>query len=298
MKAKLKQDGIASEIIIIFFMVMILVVTLYPFLNVLALSFNQSQDSARGINMIVPRVWTLDNYARLLTNDNLPRAALNSFLRTVIGTVVGVLAAGTLAYTLSRKDYVFRRFLGGAFVITMYVSGGIVPWFLLIVNTLRLGNTFWVYIIPNIIGVWNVIVIRSFMDNLPRELSESAMIDGAGDFRIFSQIIFPLCTPVIATVSLWVAVFQWNSWFDTFIFNTTRIDLSTLQFELFKIIDNTNPAQAVGSSLRTDIVNAAVVTPMSVRMATTIVVTIPIILVYPFIQKYFVSGMTLGAVKS
>jgi len=123
------------------------------------------------------------------------------------------------------------------------------------------------------------------------------MIDGAGDFMIFSRIILPLCIPVVATVSLWVAVFQWNSWFDTFIFNSTRVDLSTLQFELFKIIDNTSPTQAVGSQLITTRA-LGVVTPMSVRMATTVVVTVPIILVYPFIQKYFVSGMTLGAVKS
>jgi putative aldouronate transport system permease protein len=296
MKRRLSQDGFISEIFIYIFMVTVVIVTLYPFVNVLALSFNQSQDSARGINMIWPRVWTLDNYARLLTNDNLPIATMNSALRTIIGTTVGVLSAATLAYTLSRTDYVFRRFLGGAFVVTMYVSGGIVPWFLLCLQ-LGLGNSFWVYIVPHIIGVWNVIVIRSFMDNLPRELSESAMIDGAGDFMIFSRIILPLCIPVVATVSLWVAVFQWNSWFDTFIFNSTRVDLSTLQFELFKIIDNTSPTQAVGSQLITTRA-LGVVTPMSVRMATTVVVTVPIILVYPFIQKYFVSGMTLGAVKS
>jgi putative aldouronate transport system permease protein len=179
----------------------------------------------------------------------------------------------------------------------MYVSGGIIPWYLLIIN-LNLNNTFWVYILPGLVGVWNVIVIRSFMDNLPRELTESAMLDGAGDFMIFSRIILPLCTPVLATVSLWVAVFQWNSWFDTFLFNAGRADLSTLQFELLKIIDNTNPNQAQGSSLRSDIVSAAFVTPMSVRMACTVVVTLPILMVYPFIQKYFVSGMTLGAVKS
>ena len=278
-------------------MAIIVIITLYPFLNVLALSFNQSQDSTRGLNMIWPRVFTLDNYKTLLRYDNLPNAALISVLRTVIGTVVGVLSAATLAYTLSRKDFIFRRFLGAAFVLTMYVSGGMIPWYLLIIN-LGLANNFWVYILPGLIGVWNVIVIRSFMDNLPHELQESAMLDGAGDFMIFSRIIFPLCLPVLATVSLWIAVFQWNSWFDTFLFNTRSPHLSTLQFELFKIIDNTNPGQAQGSQLRTDIVNAAFVTPMSVRMACTIVVTVPILLVYPFIQKYFVSGMTLGAVKA
>ena len=297
MKRRLLQDGPISTIFIYMFMISVIVITLYPFLNVLALSFNQSQDSTRGINMIWPRVWTLENYKTLLRYDNLPNAAMISVLRTVLGTAIGVICAATLAYTLSRKDYIFRRFLGAAFVITMYVSGGIIPWYLLNIN-LGLGNSFWVYIIPGLIGVWNVIVIRSFMDNLPREMSESAMIDGAGDFTIFAKIIFPLCLPVLATVSLWIAVWQWNSWFDTYIFNSRSPHLSTLQFELFKIIDNTNANQAQGSSLRTDIVSAAFVTPMSVRMACTIVVTVPILLVYPFIQKYFVSGMTLGAVKS
>jgi len=297
MKRRFAQDGLVSEVFIYLFMLIIVIITLYPFLNVLALSFNQSQDSTRGLNMIWPRVWTLQNYETLLRYDNLPNAALISVLRTVVGTVAGVLSAATLAYTLSRKDYVFRRFLGAAFVITMYVSGGMIPWYLLIIN-LGLGGTFWVYILPGLIGVWNVIVIRSFMDNLPRELSESAMLDGAGDFTIFARIIFPLCLPVLATVSLWIAVFQWNSWFDTFIFNNRSPHLSTLQFELYKIIDNTNANQAVGSELRTDIVSAAFVTPMSVRMACTIVVTVPILMVYPFIQKYFVSGMTLGAVKA
>ncbi|MDR2572722.1 MAG: carbohydrate ABC transporter permease [Oscillospiraceae bacterium] len=297
MKRRLVQDGRISAAIIYMLMGIVIIITLYPFVNVLALSFNQSQDSTRGINMIWPRVWTTANYATLLRYDNLPVAARISVLRTVIGTVAGVLSAATLAYTLSRKDFVLRRFFGRAFVVTMYVSGGMIPWYMLIVN-LNLNNTFWVYILPGLVGVWNVIVIRSFMDNLPRELTESAMIDGAGDFMIFSRIIFPLCTPVLATVALWIAVFQWNSWFDTFLFNRSRADLSTLQFELYKIIDNTNANQAQGSNMRSDIVSAATVTPMSVRMACTVVVTVPILMVYPFIQKYFVSGMTLGAVKS
>ena len=301
MKAKNRirsQDGIVSTIFIYFFIVFILFITIYPFLNVLALSFNDSADSMQGINMVWPRVWTLDNYKRLTQFKAIPRAALNSVLRTIVGTVTGLLSAATLAYTLSRRDYVFRRLISFLFVATIYVSGGIIPWFLLIVN-LKLNNTFWVYIVPGLISVWNVIIIRSFMDNLPYELQESAMLDGAGDFRIFSQIIFPLCMPVIATVSLWIAVGHWNDWFTTYIFNPSRPNLSVLQYELMKILDATNQNPA-GLALRNPNAAAAMrmVSPMSVRMAITVVVIVPILMVYPFIQKYFVTGMTLGAVKS
>jgi len=299
MRRRYSQNGIISEIFIYAFLCAAIIVTIYPFLNVLALSFNQSADTTRGINMIIPRVWTLDNYRALIKYENLINAAFISVLRTVLGTVVGVLSAATLAYTLSRKDYVFRGFLGAAFVITMYVSGGIVPWYLLQLQ-LGLNNTFWVYIIPGLIGTWNVIVIRSFMDKLPFELQESAKLDGAGDFTIFRRIIFPLCTPVLATVSLWVAVGHWNSWFDTYIFITGRPELTTLQFELFKILENVSASQAQAASQRAETLSSSsgMVTPMSIRMACTVVVTLPILIVYPFIQKFFVSGMTLGAVKS
>jgi len=184
-------------------------------------------------------------------------------------------------------------------VVTMYVSGGMIPWYLLIVN-LKLNNTFWVYILPGLVSTWNVIIIRSFMDNLPYELQESAMLDGAGDFHIFWRIILPLCMPVLATVSLFIAVGQWNSWFDTYIFNASRPALSVLQYELMKILDSTSSGNAAGRALidPNAAFSARMVSPMSVRMAVTIVVTLPILMVYPFIQRYFVTGMTLGAVKA
>jgi putative aldouronate transport system permease protein len=292
------QDGVVSTVLIYGFIFFILVITIYPFLNVLALSFNDSADSMQNINMIWPRVWTFDNYRRLGQFVSIPRAALNSVIRTILGTAAGLLSAATLAYTLSRKDFAFRRIIGFLFVCTIYVNGGIIPWFILLVN-LGFANSFWVYIVPGLISVWNVIIIRSFMDNLPFELQESAMLDGAGDFTIFSRIILPLCKPVLATVSLWIAVGHWNDWFTTYVFNSRSPHLSVLQYELMKVLDATNMNPA-GMQLRD--ANAALamrmVSPMSVRMAITIVVIIPILMVYPFIQKYFVTGMTLGAVKS
>lgn len=293
------QDGIVSGILIYAFIVFILIITLYPFINVVALSFNDSNDTAAGINMLWPRSWTLENYRRLTQYENLGWAAFNSVLRTVGGTVAGILCTATVAYTLSRNDYVFRRSIGFLFLIPIYVSGGIIPYFLLIRN-LNMMNTFAVYIIPMLISTWNVIIMRSFMDNLPFELQESAMLDGANDFTIFSRIIFPLCKPVVATVSLWIAVGHWNSWIDTYLFNAFSPHLSTLQYELMKVLDSTNIGNAAGRALMNP--NAALaarmVSPISARMAITVVVILPILMVYPFIQRYFVTGMTLGAVKS
>ena len=293
------QDGIISTAFIYSFVVFVMVITIYPFLNVVALSFNESLDTNMGINMIWPRSFTLENYRRLLTFDNLPIATVNSVLRTVIGTFVSIISCSLVAYTLSRRDYVFRKIIGIIFIIPIYVTGGIIPYFMLIRN-LGLTNTFMVYIIPGLIHTWNVIIIRSFMDGLPFEIQESAMIDGANDLKIFWMVVFPLCKPVIATVCLWIAVGHWNSWVDTYLFNPGSPHLFTLQYELMKVLDSTNAGNASAIALRDP--NAAammrMVSPLSTRMAITVVVIVPILMVYPFIQKYFVTGMTLGAVKS
>lgn len=290
---------IVSDVLIYAFMCFTLLITLYPFLNVLAISFNDSSDTVKNINFIIPRVFTLANYKELVKYENISHAFMISVLRTVIGTFTGIICSCMLAYTLSRKDFVLRRFIGRLFVVTMYVGGGLIPFYLLIIS-LKLNNTFWVYIIPALISTFNVIVIRSFMEGLPFELQESASLDGAGDFTIFMRIIMPLCLPVIATVSLFIAVGQWNSWFDTYIYNASRSELSTLQYELMKILDSTNAGNAAGRALIDPNASAAArsVSPLSVRMAVTIIVTVPILLVYPFIQRYFVTGLTLGAVKS
>ena len=209
------------------------------------------------------------------------------------------MASCMLAYTLSRQDYVFRKPIAIIFVITMYVSGGMIPAYMLIRNLGLLGS-FWVYVIPGLISVFNVIVIRSFMEGLPISLQESARIDGANDLVIFYKIVMPLCLPVIATISLFIAVGQWNSWFDTYLYAGGNASLSTLQFELMKILDNTNAASGQSASMRDPNGRAItnMVSPISIRMAVTIVATVPILLVYPFVQKYFVTGLTLGAVKS
>ena len=290
--------GDALSIFIIYsVMVLVIIVTLYPFLNVLAISFNDARDTIKNINMVVPRKFTLDNYREILKYTTLTHAAYISVMRTVVGTATGVVCQCMLAYTMSRTDYIFRKFIIKVFVITMYVGGGLIPYYMLILK-LSLNNTFWVYIIPALISTFNVIVIRSFMDELPQELQESARIDGAGDFFIFVRVVMPLCLPVIATISLFLAVGQWNSWLDTYLYNPARKELSTLQYELMKILDQTSSGNATAlAMLDPEAFAKRVVSPLSIRMAVTVVVTVPILLVYPFLQKYFVTGLTLGSVK-
>ena len=281
------------DIVLIVIFTGVITITLYPFLNVLAISFNDAMDTFRGVNFIIPRVFTLANYEYLFNEKNLGRPMIMSIARTVIGAVTGVLSTSMIAYVLSRKDFYFRKLFTVIFVVTMYISGGMVPEYLLISRTLKLTNNFLVYIIPGLIWVYNVILVRSFIEGLPEALQESARIDGANDFFIWYKIILPLCKPVLATVTLFVAVGQWNSFMDTYLYARK---LETLQFVLYDILNNTEINQ--NSIHDMDLLQRATsTTPQSIRMAITVIATIPIVVVYPFVQKYFIGGMTLGAVK-
>jgi len=292
----MKHRTSVMDVILIIFMLYIIVITLYPFLNILAKSLNDPIDTVRGGIHLWPRVFTFQNYISLFEGgSNLPAAFRMSVLRTVTGTITGVLCCAMFAFPLSRSDFIFKKHFTFILVITMYISGGLIPDFLLIVN-LGLFDSFWVYILPMLISAFHVIVIRAYIDGIPLSLQESARIDGANDLGIFFKIILPLCKPVLATIALFAAVGQWNSWFDTYLYTQENRALSTLQFELMKVLDN---AAAMGS--RVDIysqgLREARRNPEALKMAITIIATVPILMVYPFLQKYFVSGITLGAVK-
>ncbi len=277
------------------FMFLVMVVTLYPFLNTIAVSFNNGLDTVRGGIYLWPREWTLQNYASVLQNPRISQAAFVSVARTVVGTVIQLFCTAMLAYVLSRKEYMFNKLITTMFVITMYFSGGLIPSYMLI-KQVGLLNSFWVYIIPGLIGVFNMIVIRTYIQGLSEGLLESAKMDGAGDFKVFMRIVLPLCKPVLATVALFIAVGQWNSWFDSMLYTPGNPNLTTLQYELMKLLSS---ATSQGGSVNVDqykhVTN--MVTPVSIRAAITIVTAMPIVLLYPFLQKYFVTGLTLGGVK-
>jgi len=292
----MRQRTTFADFLIMLFMLYVITVTLYPFLNILAKSLNDPIDTVKGGIHIWPRAFTFGNYISLFEGgSNLPTAFKISVLRTLIGTITGVFCCAMFAFPLSRSDFIFRKHFTLILVITMYIGGGLIPDFLLI-RKLGLINSFWVYIIPWLINAFNVIVIRAYMDTIPPSLQESARIDGANDIGIFFRIIMPLCKPVLATIALFIAVGQWNSWFDTYLYARGSSNLSTLQFELMKVLDS---ASAMGSQvdIHSQGLREARRNPEALKMAITIIATVPILLVYPFLQKYFVSGITLGAVK-
>lgn len=297
MQTQFKRSNIDIGFDLFLYIVMTIaaIATLYPFLNVLAISFNESVDTVRGGIHIWPRAFTLQNYESIFRFPGLIKGFQNSVLRTVIGSILGVISASMVAFVLARRDFQARKPFSMLFALTLYFSGGLIPSYMLM-RDLHMINTFWVYIIPGMLGVWNVFIIRSYIDGLPYALQESAKIDGASDFTIYWRVILPLCKPVLATIALFIAVGHWNSWFDTFLYNSSNEKLTTLQYELMKVLQST---QSGNEAHNTNIVQSvAKVSPESIKMAITMVVSVPILLVYPFLQKYFVKGITLGAVKS
>lgn len=290
---KKKAGDIIFSVCLALFMIAFIVITLYPVLNTLAISFNDGTDALRGGIHIIPRKFTTKNYITVLNKDNLTKGAIISVLRTVIGTLLALASNAILAFIVSRKEFVFKKQLSLFWVITMYVNGGLIPIFILY-KSLGLTNTFAVYIIPGMLGAFNMLVIRTYMNGLPESLVESAQLDGAGYSTIFVRIISPLCKPVYATVALFVAVGQWNSWFDAMLYNRMADNLTTLQYELMKLLSTvTNQGASVDAMKNA----AGSVTPTSIRAAATIVTMLPIICIYPFLQRYFVTGLTLGGVK-
>jgi len=195
------------------------------------------------------------------------------------------------------KEYVLRKVITTVMVLTMYINAGLIPNYLLITRTLGLGKSYWVYIIPTMFSCFNMIVIRTYITGLPDALVESARIDGAGDIRVYWQIIFPLCMPVMATVALFVAVGSWNSWFDTYLYCGGQKQLHSLQY-LLKMKLATTQASANAAKTSADALKSTTqTTPITIRCAITVISTVPILVVYPFLQRYFVTGMALGSVK-
>ena len=293
-KVKSTTEDKICTVINTIIMVLFVIITLYPVLNTLAVAFNDGTDSLRGGIHIWPRVWTLKNFTTVLHKENLLTGAKISVARTVIGTALSVFLNAVLAFIISRKEFIFRRSLSMFWVITMYVNGGLIPVFLLY-KALGLTNSFWVYVIPGAISCFNMLVIRTYINNsIPNSLVESAQIDGAGYTTIFLKIISPLCKPVYATVALFAAVGQWNSWFDAMLYNRMSDKYTTLQYELMKLLSSVTNQGTSAEAMK----NAAgAVTPTSVRAAATILTMLPIICLYPFLQRYFVAGLTLGGVK-
>lgn len=295
-------EDMIFDIIIYITLIIVVIVTLYPFWNTVAVSFNDGLDSLKGGVTFWPRIFTLQNYKSLFTTDAIFKAFKISVSRTIIQTILNIFCTTILAYALSRKEFVLRKPLTTILVISMYVNAGLIPGYMLI-RDLHLLKSYWVYIIPCLLDVFNFILVRTYISGLSDSFIESARIDGANEFTIYWKIIMPLIVPSIAMVALFVAVGAWSSWFDTYLYTSGETKLHSLQYKLMEYLNSSmnqsNSAADAGAKALAAASgsSSAMVTPISIRASITMIATVPILVVYPFLQKYFVSGIAIGGVK-
>ena len=272
---------------------------LAPYVNILAKSFNSARDTMLGGVTFFPRVFTLDNYDIVLKDPNIGHSALISVLRVISGSLFSLFLQYSVAYVLLRKGLPGRGAIVMFFTIPMFISGGLISEYIIYAK-LNLYNNFLIYILPMSFSFYNMVIIRTYLQGIPESLMESARLDGAGEFTILWRIMLPLSMPIVATILLWCAVAHWNDWARTLYF-VDNPDLYTLQYRLML-------AQKEAESLQEMIQNAMEtgrplgtidgdISGESIQAAQTIITTVPIVLTYPFFQRYFVSGVTMGSVK-
>lgn len=270
------------------------IICLIPLLIVIGSSFTTEAYIIKYGYSIWPREWSLASYRTIFES---PMAIIRAYGVTIFVTAVGTglsVFLNTMAgYVLQRKDFEWRNKLSFFYFFTTLFSGGLMPWYILCVRYLHLKDNILAMILPGIISVWNILLVKGFMLSIPFEMTESAKIDGAGDFSIFVKLIWPLSKPVIATISLFTALIYWNDWFNSMLF-INNDHLYSLQYQLYKLINDAKELRKIAAESGTVVDTVPI---ESMKMALTVVVTGPIILIYPFVQRYFVKGLTLGAVK-
>ena len=274
-------------------MVLFIVITLYPVLNTLAISLNDGTDALRGGIYLLPRKFTWKNYITVLQKDNLITGAYITVARTIIGTLLALVANAILAFIVSRKRFLFKKELSLFWVITMYVNGGMIPTFILI-NQLHMVNTVWAILIPGAFNVWNMILARTYYQSIPTELREASAIDGANEIQHFFKIMLPVCKPIIAVLALWSFVGMWNSYFDAMIY-LNDANLQPLQLVLRSILVQNTPQPGMIADIQSTAEMAKVAEQL--KYATIVVSSLPLLIMYPFFQKYFDKGIMVGSVK-
>ncbi|MBQ7793650.1 MAG: carbohydrate ABC transporter permease [Clostridia bacterium] len=275
------------------FLTLLAICCLYPFLYTLTISLSTAAEAAKSGFHIYPKEISLEAYKVVLSNESLGIAYLNTIGRTVIGTVLALVVTTLYAYALSRRQMPCKKFFTMYLLFTMLFSGGTIPTYLIIKNLGLLDNRL-VYILPSAISAYNVIIARSFFISIPESLHESALLDGASEFKIFSNIYIPLAKPVVMTLLLWIAVGHWNAWYDSMIYITDNSKI-VVQLLLQRMVQQSQ-ATVVNTGAEGTI-GGSTVMPVTIRSATIMAAILPILAVYPFIQKYFMSGIMLGAVK-
>jgi putative aldouronate transport system permease protein len=278
--------------IIVLIMLFVGFVTLYPFWFSIVMSFNEGLDARAGGIFFWPRAFTLENYRNIFATNRIINAFYVTVARTIVGTVFSVLFTAVVAYGMSKRDLMFRKVYSRIGIITMYFSGGLIPFYFLLMY-IGLLDTFWVFIFPMLTGYFNIMLFVANYRQIPESLPESARLDGAGELSILVRIILPSSLPIIATIALFNGVAHWNAWFDSALF-TMSPHLRVLQTILFEII---NYASNIEEMRRHMNIPDATMTVEALRYTTMVVAVLPITFVYPFLQRFFVKGMMVGAIK-
>lgn len=269
----------------------------YPFYYVFIYSISNPYQVGGGFGItVLPKGPTLSNYVEIFKTKGISEATMVSVARTVSGTLITVACCSFFGYLVTKPLY-FRKFIYRFVVATMYFNSGLIPYYLTM-RAYGLFNNFLVYIVPGALSAFYVILFKTFIEQIPPSMEEAASIEGAGPFSIYLRIVIPLSAPILATIAVFCSVGQWNAWFDNYIYVSNK-DLATLQLKLYELLQAAETiASQANNTLTTDvIVKSKTITPMAVRMTLTMVVTLPIILVYPFMQRFFVRGLMMGAIK-
>lgn len=285
-------SGRIFDFLNILFFLCVITLCLYPLWYIFVQSLSSGPRATSAV--VWPVNFTFKNYADILSSGDVLHAFLISVLRTVIGTCCTLMACMLLGYLFSKQDMPFRKVLYRMLVITMYVSGGLIPTYL-VYKSYGLTNNFLVYILPAVVDAYYVILIKTFIEQLPGAVEESAMIDGAGTITIFLKIILPMSLPIIATIAIYASVAQWNAWFDNHIYAISNKNILTLQYMLYCYLQE---AESIVRELKERDPGAVLpITPRGVRMTVTMITVIPVLCIYPFFQRYLIKGLMIGAVK-
>ena len=296
-KVKKSREDWIFDIILYTIGVLLIIITLYPMYFIVIASFSDPAAVSNGQIMFLPKGIHFQNYIDVFKIPDLASAALVSLGRTVLGTIGAVLGAAYLGFMFTQQKMWARKFWYRFTIITMYFNAGLIPWYITMRN-LHLTNNFLAYILPAIVQPFNIILVKTYMESISPALQEAAEIDGASVMKVFMKIMLPLAKPIMATIAIFAAVGQWNSFQDTLIL-MTKPALYTLQFLLYQYINQASSLAAMiknGTVISTSSL-ATMQTPTSIRMTVSVVVILPILLVYPFFQKYFVKGIMIGSVK-
>ena len=291
---KRSPAGYAADILIYMICFVFMVLCIYPFYYVIIYSVSDPNQAATGL-LLTPKGFSMETFRSLFMLNDIPGAFLVSVARSIIGTVLTLIGSSFFAYLVTNHKMIGRTVIYRIVIMTMYINAGLIPWYMTM-KAYGLQNNFLLYVLPGFVTAYYVILIKTYMEQLPKELEESAKMDGAGVFTIFARIIMPLSKPIIATIAVYAVVGHWNSWTDNY-FLVSDSKLQTLQMVLYNYLNQANRFQTMSTSSMDAAAAASLITPTSIKMCITVVVVVPIMCVYPFLQRYFVKGIMMGAVK-